>query len=109
MTLDGVLAVHGIKIMAYRNGGTWVAMPSAKGKIDYYDVVHPLTAELRSQINNAVLSEYKRVLAQEKERAQEHGEDLPTQIEIAENNVSHHEPEITLFDTDFTATNPAKR
>ncbi len=102
MTLDNVLAVHGIKIMMNRNGVTFVALPSARGKKDYYDVVHPLTADLRNQIQDAVLSEYKRVLAKEKQRASENGEELPGQIVIAENNVPFHEPEVTLFDADFT-------
>ncbi len=85
MTLDGVLAVHGIKIMANSKGGMWVVLPSAKGKEEYYDVVHPLTAELRKQINSAVLSEFKRV--------RESGVDvLPD---------SARETEHTLFDEDF--------
>lgn len=85
MTLDGVLAVHGIKVMANSKGGIWVALPSAKGKQEYYDVVHLLTAELRKQINSAVLSEYKRV--------RESGVDvLPD---------SARETEHSLFDTDF--------
>lgn len=83
MTLDGVLAVHGIKIMSKTNGATWVALPSAKSKSGYYDVVHPLTAELRRQINSAVLSEYKRV--------RDAGG-------VSESQVSDRESEHTLFD-----------
>lgn len=83
MTLDGVLAVHGVKVMTNSKGGTWVALPSAKGKKEYYDVVHPLTAELRKQINCAVLSEYKRV--------RDAGG-------VSESQVSDRESEHTLFD-----------
>ncbi len=101
MTFDNVLAVHGVKIMMNRNGGIFVAMPSAKGKKDYYDVVHPLTAELRNQIQDAVISEYKRVIKNEKQRVSENGEELPGQIEISENNVPFHEPEVTLFDVGY--------
>lgn len=92
MTLDGVLAVHGIKVMANSKGGIWVALPSAKGKQEYYDVVHPLTAELRSQINTAVLNEYKRV--------RESGED----IESASARNSTRTTEFSLFDEDFLPT-----
>lgn len=92
MTLDGVLAVHGIKIMSKTNGATWVALPSAKSKSGYYDVVHPLTAELRKQINSAVLSEYKRV--------RDSGED--TELASARNTT--HETEFSLFDEDFLPT-----
>ena len=103
-TFDGVLAVHGIKIMENRYGGTFIALPSAKGKKDYYDIVHPTTAEFRNQLNQAILGEYKRVLAKEEKRVKENGGELPAQIEIAENNVSFHEPEVTLFDTDSFTT-----
>lgn len=92
MTLDGVLAVHGIKVMTKANGATWVALPSAKGKQEYYDVVHPLTAELRKQINSAVLSEYKRV--------RDSGEDT----ESASDRNTIRETEFSLFDEDFLPT-----
>lgn len=101
ITLDSVLAIHGIKIMVNRYGGTFVAMPSAKGKNDYYDVVHPTTAEFRKQLNDAIISEYKRIL-----KAKNNGEALPEQIEISENNVPYHEVEVSLFDSNyFTSEN----
>lgn len=100
MTIDGVWAVHGIKIMMHRNGGVWVALPSAKGNNGYYDVVHPLTAALRKQMNDAVLNEYRRVLAIEEKRAANSGEELSAQVEIAENNIPYRESEVTLFDMD---------
>ena len=101
VTLDGVLAIHGIKIMVNRYGGTFVAMPSAKGKNDYYDVVHPTTAEFRKQLNDAIISEYKLIL-----KAKNNGEALPEQIEISENNVPYHEVEVSLFDSNyFTSEN----
>lgn len=101
VTLDGVLAIHGIKIMVNRYGGTFVAMPSGKGKNDYYDVVHPTTAEFRKQLNDAIINEYKRILAKKKEKAQNDGEALPEQIEITENNIPYHEVEVSLFDSDY--------
>ncbi len=101
ITLDSVLAIHGIKIMVNRYGGTFVAMPSAKGKNDYYDVVHPTTAEFRKQLNDAIISEYKRIL-----KAKNNGEALPEQIVISENNVPYHEVEVSLFDSNyFTSEN----
>lgn len=98
ITLDDMIAIHGIKIMINRHGGTWVALPQGKSKNGYYDMVHPLTKELRTQINDAVLSEYKRVLAEEKERFEADGKALPAQIVIAENTIPRHAPEETLFD-----------
>lgn len=89
MTLDGVLAVHGIKVMTNSKGGTWVALPSAKGKKEYYDVVHPLTAELRRQINSAVLNEYMRV------------RDSGDISELLSDGTVTRETEHTLFDEDF--------
>ncbi len=98
ITLDDLIAIHGIKIMMTRHGGTWVALPQGKSKNGYYDIVHPLTRELRAEINDAVVREYKRVLAIEKKRAEDAGEPLPQQIAISENSIPRRVAEETLFD-----------
>ena len=62
VVIDGKLAVHDIKIIETKNNKTIVAMPSKRDIWGvYHDVVHPITNELREQINDVVLSEYERL------------------------------------------------
>ncbi len=100
--LDGVIAIHGIKIMENMHGGKFVAMPSAKSKNGtggkYYDIVHPITSEFRCQLNDAIMQEYRKLLSKHQSQAATAGEPLPEQIAIEENNVPHQAQERTLFD-----------
>ena len=98
ITLDDAVAIHGVKIMANHHGGLWVALPQGKSKNGYYDIVHPLSKEVRGEWNGAILHEYKRILAIEKKRAEAAHEPMPGQIEIQENNIPYNPPEETLFD-----------
>lgn len=66
VTLNDMFAVHGIRVI---NGekGLFAAMPSAKdSKGEYRDICFPVTAELRKQLNTAVVDAYTAV--KEKER-----------------------------------------
>ncbi len=59
VVFNEALAVHGIKVIE-GNSGLFVAMPSRKGKEDeYFDIVHPITAELRNKIRDLVLESYQ--------------------------------------------------
>lgn len=63
ISLNGEFAIHGFKVMENINGGRFVAMPSAKnaqGK--YYDVFHPLSKEMRLNLTEQIMDEYKRRL-----------------------------------------------
>ena len=84
--LDGVIAIHGIKIMENMHGGK------------YYDIVHPVTAEFRCQLNDAIMQEYRKLLSKHQSQAATAGEPLPEQIAIEENNIPHQAQERTLFD-----------
>jgi stage V sporulation protein G len=54
---DGFL-VKGLRIINGKKG-LFVSMPGAKGKDGkWYDNMHPLTAEVRNSLNEAVLSAY---------------------------------------------------
>ncbi len=60
--IGGAFAIHGIRVMD-SDKGLYVAMPSRSyqkdGKTEYADVFHPVTAEARTELNNAVLKAYE--------------------------------------------------
>ncbi len=57
VTIADVFAVHNIRIV---NGekGPFVAMPQIKANGEYRDICFPVTAALRTQLNEAVLNAY---------------------------------------------------
>ena len=64
VTFDGQLALHDIKIINTKEK-LFIVMPSKKNPDGTYrDIVHPITADFRTQIEDAVISEYERVLAE---------------------------------------------
>lgn len=64
VTIDNMLAVHDIKVVQGEER-LFAAMPSRKDENGIFrDIVHPITAEARKQLENAVLDEYGRQLAE---------------------------------------------
>lgn len=68
ITLDDVFAVNDIRIVEGKNG-LFVAFPNRKGKDKdgnekYYDICNPTTAELRKEINDAVMAKYNETVSQ---------------------------------------------
>ena len=64
VTFDNMLAVHDIKVVQGEER-LFAAMPSRKDENGIFrDIVHPITAEARKQLENAVLDEYERQLAE---------------------------------------------
>ena len=64
VTIDDCFVVHDIKIFE-REEGFAIAMPSRKtsdGK--YKDIAHPLNMETREQLQDVILTEYRRMLAE---------------------------------------------
>ena len=58
ITLDGLLAVHDIKVI-YAKERYFVVMPSKKNPDgSYRDVVHPIAASLREELHDAILKAY---------------------------------------------------
>jgi stage V sporulation protein G len=58
VTLDGMFGAHGISVVEGKNG-LFVAMPQTRdAKGDYRDIFHPVTAEGRNALQDAVLSEF---------------------------------------------------
>jgi len=63
LVLDGVFAVHGVRVVAGRNG-LFVQMPQEKGRDGrWHDVCHPVISELRQAIQDVVLRTYTEMAA----------------------------------------------
>lgn len=59
LVVNDEIAIHGIRVIEGKNGD-FVQMPQKRdGYGNYSDIIFPVTAELREQINNAVLERYK--------------------------------------------------
>ncbi|MFO7245664.1 MAG: septation regulator SpoVG [Thermaerobacter sp.] len=60
ITIDDAFAVHDLRVVQ-GDKGLFVAMPSRRrASGEYYDVAHPVTAEARQLIQQAVLAAYTR-------------------------------------------------
>lgn len=63
VTLEQELAIHDIKIIQGPQR-LFVAMPSRKDENGTFrDVTHPITSEARTSMENAILEEYSRYMA----------------------------------------------
>lgn len=61
VTFDNEFVVHDIKIIEGQNG-LFIAMPSRKmGEGDFRDIAHPINAEMRNRLQEAILSQYEQV------------------------------------------------
>ena len=63
VTFDGQLAVHDIKVINARDK-FFIVMPSRKNPDDTYrDIVHPINAQFRTTLEEAVIAAYEEALA----------------------------------------------
>ncbi|MCK5686723.1 septation regulator SpoVG [bacterium] len=63
VTFDDLFVVHDLKVIE-GNKGIFVAMPSKKiPNGEYRDIAHPIKQEARDMIQQRVLDEYERVMA----------------------------------------------
>ena len=59
VTFDGQLAVHDIKVINARDK-FFIVMPSRKNPDDTYrDIVHPINAQFRTELESAVIAAYE--------------------------------------------------
>ena len=64
VTFDGQLAVHDIKVI-YAKEKFFIVMPSRKNPDETYrDIVHPINAAFRSNLETAVIDAYEAALAE---------------------------------------------
>ena len=62
ITFDDLFVVHDIKVIDGRNG-LFIAMPSRKVKEGVFrDIAHPINAEMRKVLEDAILKAYKEAL-----------------------------------------------
>jgi stage V sporulation protein G len=99
VTLDGMFAVHGIRVMDGENG-LFVNMPSTSfqdndGNTKYRDTFHAITKPAREAISKAVLNSYNYAIEQsqvtEIEVEQTEGEEEDIEEDLSEN----YEPVMT--------------
>lgn len=65
VTFDDEFVVHDIKIIEGQNG-LFIAMPSRKmADGDFRDIAHPINAETRKKIQDAIFEEYQKTLIAE--------------------------------------------
>lgn len=63
VTIDGMFGVHGISIVEGKEGNLFMSMPQTRdGKGDYRDIFHPITADGRKALQDAVLGEFTAAL-----------------------------------------------
>ena len=63
VTFDGQLAVHDIKVINARDR-FFIVMPSRKNPDDTYrDIVHPINAPFRAELEEAVIRAFEEALA----------------------------------------------
>ncbi|MCD5383581.1 SpoVG family protein [candidate division WOR-3 bacterium] len=64
MTFDDCFRVKGLRVVEGSNG-LFVAMPSRKlPDGTFEDVAHPLTREMKAQVEEKVLTEYKKMVGE---------------------------------------------
>ena len=63
ITLEDCFVVHGVKVVAGRDGHLFVAMPTRMRRDRVFqDVAHPITPAFRKLLEETVIGEYHRVL-----------------------------------------------
>lgn len=69
VTFDGQLALHDIKVI-YAKEKYFIVMPSRKNPDGTYrDIVHPINAEFRAELEKAVIEAYNDALAEAEDAA----------------------------------------
>ena len=61
VTLGGVFAVRGLRLMEGKNG-PFLNFPSYKSGSGYQDICFPVSAQLRQQMTDAAVTAYRQVL-----------------------------------------------
>ena len=71
--IGGAYAIHGLKVMD-SDKGLFVSMPSSKyeknGQTQYSETFHPISKEVREELNGAVLDAYEQRIHMEEDPGQ---------------------------------------
>lgn len=84
VNIGNAFAIHGIRVIDSQKG-LFVAMPQSSyqdrnGNTKYSDLFHPVTAEARTELNNAVLDAYEAKPAEDEAQAQDRGEQDESEV-----------------------------
>lgn len=63
-TIDGCLAIRGIKVVEGGRDGLFVSMPSRKTADGYKEICFPVTAEFRQELYGTIMNAYQQALTQ---------------------------------------------
>ena len=81
VTFDGQLAVHDIKVINARDR-FFIVMPSRKNPDETFrDIVHPINAQFRATLENAVIAAYEEALAAEAEKPRAEADETTQEAE----------------------------
>ncbi|HVN74734.1 MAG TPA: SpoVG family protein [Thermoanaerobaculaceae bacterium] len=65
VVFDGCFLVGDIRVLEGKEGTVYVAMPSRRLRNgSFRDIAHPLNTDTRKRLDEAILSEYERVVAE---------------------------------------------
>lgn len=80
VTFDAQLAVHDIKVI-YARDKYFIVMPSRKNPDGTYrDIVHPINAEFRAELESAVISAYDEELARVAAERENEADAVPAEV-----------------------------
>ena len=64
ITIDDAFVVHDIKVID-GDKGLFIAMPSRKtAEGEYRDIAHPISTESREKLQEQILAEYEKIMAE---------------------------------------------
>ena len=85
VTNGGMFAVHGVRVYQTENGGNYVSMPfnqykDAEGKTQFSEICHPVTADLRHQLTQTVMTAYDQALQEAQQQGVKETQDNAPKI-----------------------------
>ena len=98
--IEDLVAINGIRVVSGEKGD-FVAMPQSKDKDgNYHDIAFPINADLRKEMNKAVLDKFKEVV---KDRDQS----LGAQIKEGQEQVNQYKQERAANPQEYAAAKKA--
>lgn len=92
VTIGGIFAIHDVRVYESETKGTFVSMPfnqykDSEGKTQYSQICHPITAEARHQVTQAVMKAYQQALeqAQQQGESETHAENPSAEVKLKPN------------------------
>ena len=85
VTIGGMFAVHGVRVYRTQQGGNYVSMPynqykDAEGNTQFSEICHPVTADLRHQLTQTVMTAYDQALQEAQQQGVKETQDNAPKI-----------------------------